>query len=766
MNNLQQPMTVHLSRPRRAPSASVPPVPMQRGPAAELLAALGRRWRIIAATVGLVVGGTAAYCGFATPRYQAQALVLIEASAPQVLNGPQFGAPQDPLTSGRYDYYQTQFQLLESPSLARRVIGELRLADDARFGAAAPASEPALVSRYLAQLTVQPVRNTRLVTILFESTDPALAAEVANTHASLFVRSGLEQLYASIERIQAFLRSKLEELQPRMQEAEARLLQFQSANHLLPVNLGEDVASERLMDLSRRLTAAEAERIALQAQYQLVQRREYDGLPAVLNSPLIQRLRGEYDRLEVEHALLAQKFRPSYPRLQQLAGQLAHARDQLGKETVKVVAGVEASYLAAERTVEQLKAELEEQRRSLLHRKDAEGEFLTLVREAETSRSLYDSLLARIKDLNVAGGPGTSNVTVVEPATPPRSPSSPDTSFNIALAVVTSLVLGTGLALLRDASDRTIRDAYDVRWVTGLGTLAVIPDLDRLPGTARERRWSVRPATNGHTPPTNGASGTNGHGKANGTHAPRMPEVITAPSRLIGQGMVPPMVEAYRTLRTSLLLSSATSPRILVLTSAVSGEGKTTTAVNTAAALARCGARVLLIDGDLRLPGCAEALGQPAAPGLAEFLAGDIASEPIQTTGLDNLSFLAAGRPVPNPTELLGSERMAALVGRMRTRFEFVVIDTPPLLAVSDGLLLANLADGAVLVVERDRTRQQHVASAVEQLRDSGALPLGTVLNRGTMEPEYYRYSRAYSIGAAALAAPAAPAAARAPEGA
>jgi len=763
MKSLQQPLAAHLARPRRAPNLPPPPASMERGPAADLLAVLQRRWRIIATTFALGVGTTAVYCALATPHYEARAVVLIEASAPQVVNGPHFG-PQDALTSGKYDYYQTQFQLLQSPSLARRVVTELGLVRDPRFAftdssadadanasadaapatSMAPSAESAAVAKYLRQLTVEPVRNTRLVTVKFDSPDPTLAADVANAHATGFVRSGLEQRYTSIERIQAFLKGKLEELQPRMEEAESKLLRFQSSHQLLPVNLKEDVASERLMDLSRRLTAAEAERIALEAQYQLVQRREYDGLPAVLSNPLIQKLRADYDRLEVEHALLAQKFRPTYPRLQQLTGQLAHANDLLRRETAKVVAGIEANYLAAERTAQDLTAKLEEQRRSLLDRKDAESEFLTLAREAETSRTLYDSLLARLKDLNVAGGPDTSNITVVEPALPPRSPATPDTPFNLALSVLTSLVLGVGLAFMRDAADRTIQDARDIRDVTGLGTLAVVPDFTPLPQTIVPTNVRMRlglrvpPATDGVAP----AGKSNGHG--NGTH---VPQVITSPSRLIGRGAVPPTVEAYRTLRTSLLLSSATSPRVLAFTSATSGEGKTTTAVNTAAALARCGARVLLIDADLRLPACAEVLGQPATPGLGDYLTGDIASEPLQATGLDNLSFLAAGNPVPNPTELLSSELMATMVRRMRERFDFVVIDTPPILAVSDGLLVANLADGTVLVVERSRSRHDQVANAMQRLRDSGALPLGTVLNRGTIESEYYRYARPYVNG-------------------
>src|SRR5439155_1437654 len=286
------------------------------------------------------------------------------------------------------------------------------------------------------------------------------------------------------------------------------------------------VASGRLMDLSKRLTDAQGQLFALEAEYHIVERGNYDSLPAVLHSPLIQNLRENYDRLEVEHALLALKFRPTYPPLRQLSGQLDHAHKLLDQETGKVVKGVEAKYQASQATVEQLKNELEGQRKALLARKDVEGEFLALTSDVETTKALHDNLLARIKDLNVAGQSSLSNVTVVDPAAPPL---------------------------------------------------------------------------------------------------------------LLGNGSMPPTAEAYRTLRTALLLSRAISPRVILVSSATGAEGKTTTAVNMAAALATCGAKVLLIDADLRQPRCHSTLGVKPSPGLSDFLTGRVTTEPIQTTRVENL---------------------------------------------------------------------------------------------------------------------------------
>jgi len=739
------------------PGASERPPWIQGGLFRDLLVILARQWRVMAATVAVIFGVTAAYCLLVQPRYRARATVLIEARSPQVLAAQRFGEAEEPFGSAKYDYYQTQFQLLRSPSLAKRVIQELKLAEDPRFveesvpavvnaddeAAETRTGDPTLVRRYLRQLDVQPVRATRLVNVEFESPDPELAAEVANAHARLFVSGGLNRLYESMQQIRSFLQTKLKALQVDMQVAETALLNFQSANRLLPVDLRNDVASERLMDISRRLTQAEAERIVLEAQYRLLQRGDHDSLPAVLTDSYIQRLREDYNRMELEHALLAAKWRPTYPALRQLSSQLDHARELLRKETEKVAQSVEAKYIAAKATSDRLQEELDKQRRSLLSRKDAEGQLLTLSREAETTRALYDNLLARVKELDAAGGADVSNMTVAEPALVPHRPSTPNTRFDLLLSLVTGLLLGTGIALLRGSSDRTIRDAEGIQRATGLGTLAVIPEFEVADGTAKPRALvelaspCLRPLEAVQSLVVRRA------GSANGNLSNRDPHAgIPSPRLLLGNGNVPSSAEAYRTLRTSLLLNQTpTPPRVIVIASAVGTEGKTTTAVNTAASLASCGATVLLVDGDLRLPRCHEALSVPLEPGLSGYLAGEALAQPIQATRVKNLSFVAAGRPVQNPAELLTSWRMWQFLKGARDHFDFVVIDSPPLLAVSDGLLLANVADGVLLVVESGRSREEQLQAAMLRLHQTGAVALGAVLNRGEVEVGYYDYS-------------------------
>ncbi len=755
-----------LDRPRTVEAA---PPPIDATMLQDLWAVLERQWRLLLGTLAVVVGVTAAYCWIATPYYRARATVMIDPRAPQILSGQRFGEVQDPFTSAKYDYYQTQFQLLQSRSLIQRVIDELKLSEDPRFQAMSEAEkpigrpQPSVMRTYLEGLEIMPVRGTRLVAVEFEAPDADLAAEVANTHAHLFVRGGLERVYGAIEQVRGFLQSKLEDLQKRVQEAEERVLAFQSEHRMLPLDLSKDVGSERLADLSRRLTAAETDRITIEAQYRLIDGQDgkyYDGLPAVLSNGLIQKLREDYNALEVEYALLAGKFRPTYPRLQQIGAQLGHARTLLQKEIDKVVKGVEAEYVAAQRTVEQLKGEIELQHASLLQRKDSEGELLMLTREVETTRALHDNLLARVKDLDVAAGSDTSNISVAEPASPKLWPSSPDRVLLLGLSLVTGLLLGAGLAFLRDSFDRSIRDAHDLRRVTGLATLAVVPDfrvgLTESPQlwwqsqTARVRRiasggWNrlglPGGSANGHHN-GNGDGNGNGNGHANGHGIVDVVEVQGAPPLVLGNGHVWRSAEAYRTLRTSLLLHpGGTIPRVILVTSAVGTEGKTTTSVNTAAALATCGVRVLLIDGDLRLPRCHESLGMPLSPGLSEYLTWQHEDAPIRPTRVENLSFLAAGALPPNATELLASWRMFKLVERVRAEFDFVVIDSPPLLAVSDGVLLANVADGVVLVTDRGRSRRDQVRAAMQRLTQTGIVPLGAVLNRGEVEFSYYRYS-------------------------
>ena len=433
---------------RRRVMRAVPPAPPppswteEAGIVRDLWGVIARRWRVVAWTMGVIVGLTALYCFFGTKYYMGQSTVLIEGRAIPVLTGQNEAEAQSPFIASKYDYYQTQFNLLRSPGLIRRVILDLGLDHDKRFVPPPPpwwwgwwktpkppmligGVDPALVTQYLKLLTVQPVLSTRLVQVQFQITDPDLAADVANAHARIFVRGSLERLYSSMEQIRGFLQSKLAELQPRMQEAQRKLLEFESAHHMLPVDVKNDIANDRLKDLSQRLTGAEAERIALEAQYRLIENRDYESLPAVLASPLIQKLREDLNKLEVDHALLARRFRPTYPKLQELGGQLGHARALVRKETEKVVKGVEANYRAAQRNADQLRAEMEAQRQALVDRKDEEGEFLALVRDAETNQALYDNILTRVKQIDVVGGSDASNITVAEMATTPQFPSWP-----------------------------------------------------------------------------------------------------------------------------------------------------------------------------------------------------------------------------------------------------------------------------------------------------------------------------------------------------
>lgn len=735
----QQSIAPYLLRRSLQKPATTEAMPRQEGQTIhDLWAVLARRWATIATIFGLVVGATALFCFvLATPQYAGVVTVLVESRGPQILNGQRLDEVNDAFTSSKYDYYQTEFQLLRSPALAAKVIASLDLGKNSAF-APMPMPEPTLIKTYLKNLVITPIRGTRLVTIEFDSTDAKLAADVANTHARLFVRSDLDRVYATMDQIRSFLETKLADLQTKRQEAETNLLNFQSSHHLLPIDLNKDVMSERLMDLSRRLTAAQAEKIALEAQYQVVQRREYDALPAVLNNSMIQKLREDYNKLDVEHELVARKFRPTYPQLQQLTAQLDHAGDLLRKEVKKVVDGVEASFLTASRNAEQLKAELEEQRQKLMERKDDEGEFIRLTREVETTRALYDNLLTRVKDLNVTVGAQTSNLSVAEDATVPTSPAYPTKKLFLVLGALTGALLGTGLAFLRESWDRTIRDVHDIRRTTGLGTLAVVPELEVSGPMAARERLKLRAARAQRLARARFKQvAERVSGNAVVAAAPK------GPSLVLGNGHINASAEAFRTLRTELLLCRPSStPRVLLVTSAVSGEGKTTTAVNTAAALATCGATVLLIDGDLRLSRCHEAIGLAEAPGLTEYLLGEVTSEPIQETSVERLSFLSAGRFVANPSELLTSWRMAKLLQMARERYDFVVIDSPPLLAVSDGLLLANLSDGVIVVTERGRSRHDHLRTILQRLHHTGAVAVGAVLNRGDADSEYYRYSR------------------------
>ena len=701
--------------------------------------AIRKHLSLIAGIVGAVVVVTMLRVFTMTPTYTARSTILVERNFPKVL------AINDLLTeTDEADaYYRTQYGILKSRSLAATeirqegldangffagtksesgliagvwagAVGAMRRAmaafdESGRLAGTAPAKvEAGSIDAYLSRLDVTPVQGTRLVKIAYSSADPELSARIANAHGMAYIRQGLG-LYADASgEAQRFLDEKLVELKDRVEKSEAALNNYRRDKGIISLSGRENIVVDRLSDLNKELTDAEADRIALQAEVKLVRERSYDYIPEVVNSTLIQSLKQNLIQLETQYASLSRQFKSNYPPLGQLEAQIEENRNRLAREVERVVGGIQSAYLAAATKENEFHEKLKEQQRLALGLKDASAEYAILEREVDTNRQLYDSVLQRIKEMGVSTAVRVSNVSIIDRAEPPPNPSSPRKAQSLLISVLIGLSGGIAAALLLEYLDNTLKNPEEVERYLRLPSLGIVP------------RFA---ASNNGSAVARNLSGD--RAKANGrAERANEPILLTDSS--------PVATEAYRALRTAILLSRAAGPpKAILFTSATDSEGKTITTLNAAVAFARLGVRVCVIDADLRRPRCHKLLRLAGHPGLTEVLIGQRwVEEVIQPTGVNNLFLISAGSRPPNSTELLGSRQMRETLDYVNQHFDHVLIDCSPVMPVSDALLVSTMVDGVVLVVNGHHTPKQAVKAACARLDHARAKIFGVLLNQ------------------------------------
>jgi len=719
-----------------------------------------RHLKLIAALVGGALLVTALAVLTMTPSYTARSTILVEPEAPQVLDVRDLLA--EPAGSEEHDYFKTQEQILKSRSLAAQVIRELGLESNPLFSpnaseqgfvgglvsevgslfasatthTAARASSDTLgvggdiIDLYNGQLTITPELGTRLFTVAFSSPDPMLAARIANAHVRNYIRRGMEIHAQASDDARQFLEKKLVELKERVEKSEAALNDYRRDRGIVAFTLDDksSILNQRLTEFNQALTKAETDRIDLEAQDDLIHKRNYNSLPAVIGSSLIQNLKAQDDQVEGQYASMSEQFKPDYPPLKELKAKVDASRARLQAEIQHVVEGIQSNYQTAVARENELRKQVELEKTNALALNDASLQDAVLAREVDASRQLYKSVLERMKEIGVAGEVPTSNVSIIDRASTPMRPSSPRTLVDLLLAGVVSLFCGLGLAFLLDHLDDGLHNPEEAEMYLGLPSLGSVPDFVLLAG---EEDGAVE------TLPVGTAPALTDLGGGVGKEIARIHD-----SRFSVAG------ESYRAIRTAILLSRAAEPpRTILVASGAKSEGKTVTAVNTAMAFAQMGGRVLLVDGDLRRPRCHEVLGVHNLLGLTEVLVGQKqAADMIRPIGAgSSLSFLSAGSVPPNPTELLGSERMRDVLAELCAQYDIVLIDSPPIMPVSDSVILSRMVDGVVMVIGPD-TPKQLVRHACGRLGQVGAKVLGVVLNQVNLKsPDYYHYNRYYS---------------------
>jgi len=721
-------------------------------------------WSVLCRHLGLILGlFVVAECLTVliifnmTPLYTGLSTILIENQAPQVL-GNATSADESASQSTLDSFYKTQYEILRSRSVSARVIREMGLDQNPYFTVpsatrktgtlagllrwlspkTAPSIKhssssefgvkPEVIDTYLENLTIRPEYGTRLVMVAFNSPDPVLSANVANAHVQAYIVQASERHAQSSETEQRFLETKLVELEKRIEKSESSLNDYRRQRGIVVFgpNDRDQMGSERMADLNRALVEAETRRILLQADIETIKARDYDSLPAVQNTTLIQNLKGEASKLEGEYASMANQYKPDWPPLAQLHAQLLQLQEREQQEVLKVVDSVKLRYQSAVDQENQLQSRLEDEKAKAMSLKDASLRDVILSREVETNRALHQNVLERIKMLGVSSESRLTNVSIIDAAEVPSKASSPRTWLSIVLSGFLALLLGVLAAFAIEVRDQGLKNSDDVQLYLHLPILATVLHFDS-PGerSLRARELLALPWRKAIKPTDeNGA--------------------LPVASVLEVAG------DAYRAVRTGILLSrSGTPPKIILFTSAASGEGKSLTAVNTAMVFAQMVDRVLLIDADLRQPRCHTAFNRDNSPGLTEVLTGhEELAKAIQPTKVKGLYLLTAGLTPPNPTELLGSRKMREILVAAGTSFQHVLIDAAPVLPVSDSVLLSRLVDG-VVVVAGASTARQLVRDACARLTQVGAKLLGVVLN--DVSPEYQRYSESYNYRSARL---------------
>jgi succinoglycan biosynthesis transport protein ExoP len=693
-----------------------------------------------------------------TPHFTAMSTILVEPNAPHVLNINELASESGADSS---DYYGTQKQILKSRDLAAQVIRDLGLDRNPDFtgkslhrgffgemihtirismadlfkGKPAPRPldqygvDPRLVDLYLDDLKVELDVGTRLFEISFTSSNAALAAQVANAHVRTYIQRGMEIHAQASQDAEKFLERKLVELKERVEKSESALNAYRRERGIVAFNLDDrgTILNERLTEMNQALTKAETERIDLESQHDLISKRSYSSLPAVIGSPLIQHLKTQDDVIAGEYASMAQQFKADYPPLKELKAKVDETNARLNSEIDHTVQGIESQYQASLDRENALKQSVEDLKTKALALNDASLQDAVLARDVDANRQLYKSVLERMKEIGVAGEVPTSNVSIIDSATIPISPSSPKKLIDMAAAATFALFLGVAIAFVLDHLDDGLHNPEEAEIYLGLASLGVVPDFLSL--GSEDDVAEVARSTNDPSALIEARTDASGG------------EIIVAKGRFSIAS------ESYRAIRTAILLSrAAEAPKTLLVASGAKAEGKTVTAVNIAMAFAQMGGRVLLIDADMRRARCHEVLGVHNLVGLTEVLVGQKqAREVIRPIGNGGLSFMSAGSVPPNPTELLSSRRMQEVLEELAATYDSVLIDSPPVMPVSDSVVLSRLVDGVVIVVG-PRTSKQLVRHACSRLGQVGAHILGVVLNQVNIKsPDYYHYNRYYA---------------------
>jgi len=694
--------------------------------ARQYLAMLHKRRGIILTSLGLCLAVAVLYNYTIRPVYQATTQILIDRDTPNVLPNKELVE----LVQGGMDYYQTQYQLLKSRTLAERVVERLNLQQHPelatgpmmnpwervqRFFGQTPAAtidpsgiplSPAAAA-FRSRIQVEPVPGSRLVNLHFRAYDPQVAASAVNALAQLYIEQSLELRFTTSTEATGWLSDRLKEQQAKIDASERALQEYREKEGLVGQEAKEELVTQKLGTLNGALLEARTERIAKETLYNQISSMgpgQVESFPLVMSSPQVQALKNDLADLRKQEATLAESLGDKHPDMVNVRTQIRQTEERIRLEIRNVARAAESEYRTALAKESRLAASLESVKSEAQESNRKSFEYMAKKRELETNRQIYQDLLTKTKQTGLETELKTTNIRVIEKAETPRGPIIPQKTRSYQVAVVLGLLMGVGLALGFEHMDNTFKTPEDVREHIPLPFLGMVPDV------------SLKPV-GGIT---------------------RGPQLIKSPNSAVA--------DAYRVLRTNLIFSSAeTTGRVILVTSANPAEGKTTTLANLSVALAQNGAKVLAVDADLRRPTLYQHFAVQKTPGLTDLIVGKAAASlAIHSTKVEGLQLLPCGYQPPNPAELLGSPMMKQIIEALRAHYEWVLIDAPPLLAMADAPVLCPLVDGVVMVIAAEAATKPAVMRAIDQVNSVGGKVAGLVLNKVNLERNSYYYSQYY----------------------
>ena len=726
-----------------------------------------RKWVVIT-FAGAIIFFTAVFSFLVTPQYKSTATLLIEEESSRILSIDET-LGYEPRVVQDLRGYNTQLRLLKSKSLAERIARKLNLVARPEFGAMrksktsliaglkyivtfkwissgknrdeesgslAPESPYSAIANALSNgIEVNPVKDTKLVEVSFTLASATLATEIVNSLAEEFINFSIEKRFSTTQQASDFLTETIASLRDDLAAKDRELQRYGQEKDIMFLSETESATVSTFASLSAARDQAMLERIRAEAEYRELTNLEGESLPQLISDPAIQQLKTEFTTLRAEYDEKSRLLKPEHPEMVRIKARLDSLKTEIGKAAV----AAEAKVRAAQQNEATINAQLNRQKADVAKMKNNAILYNSIKSEVESKRRLLNTLLERQSETQLSAqlrGLSTSNISIIDRAEVPKKPVSPDKKNNLLMALLIGLFGGVGLCFLFDYLDDTIKGPDDVEKLAGLPSLGVIPYLP--PEGLRKSKGYSSYLKHKYS-----------YGRENVEREHTLPEVKEI--ELINH-LYPnvPLSEDYRTVRTSVLLSHAEKPpKIIVFTSALTQEGKTATVVNMAVSFAQLQERVLVVETDLRKPRLHRLFKVRNISGLTGYLTGKAPlKDIINKTFIENIWLIPSGPIPPNPAELLNSKKIKDMLEEVSQVFDIVLLDSPPILAVIDSVIISSIADSTVLVIRGGKTRRKPFLTAVEEMKKARANIIGVVFNAADLSKEgsyytkYYRYYR------------------------